>query len=168
MPTRRYVNTLIHDLNVLPAIKLSPLFNNEDNGLIRDLYGLFRHYAYFSIDDRTGLQLSQAESYDAHYTMLAKLQRTSLKHFKSKLTLLALSNYGSIDKRSELESHVAALTDQELSHLCSTLGLRTSYPAATKIAVDRSFLMEILLSMHERKKTFQEVVKDLSILPNEV
>ncbi|KAI9786178.1 MAG: hypothetical protein M1839_007588 [Geoglossum umbratile] len=167
LPTRRYVNTLIHDLNILPAIKLSPLFNNEENGLFRDLYGLLRHYAYFSIDDHTGLQLSQAASYDVHYAALAKLQRVSLKHFKSKLTILALSNYGSIDKGSELESHIAALTDQELSLLCSVLGLRISYPMDTRIVVDRSFLMEVLVSVHERKKTFQEVAKDLSILPNE-
>ncbi|KAH0565657.1 hypothetical protein GP486_000947 [Trichoglossum hirsutum] len=167
LPTRRYVNSLIHDLNVLPAMKLSPFFDDEENGLFRDLYALLRHYAYFSIDDHTGLQLSRAASYDAHCETLARLQRTSLKHFKDKLTILALSNYGSIDKRSELESYFTTLTDQELTDLCGALGLRVNYPAATGITVDRAFLMEVLVSVHERKKTFQEVAKDLSILPNE-
>ncbi|KAH0542174.1 hypothetical protein FGG08_003395 [Glutinoglossum americanum] len=167
LPTRRYVNSLIHDLNVLPAIRLSPLFNNEENGLLRDLYGLLQHYAYFPVDDQAGFQLSREQCYDAHCQMLARLQRASLKHFKSKLTTLALSNYGSIGKRSELESHFAALTNQELGDLCSVLDLRISYPTTTRVAVDRDFLVEVLVSVHERKKTFQETAKDLSVLPNE-
>ena len=56
LPTRRYVNTLLQDLHTLPAIRVSPTFNDEDNGLIRDLYALLKHYTYFSIDDHTGIQ----------------------------------------------------------------------------------------------------------------
>ena len=167
MPTRRYVNALIMDLHVLPALKLSPIFNEEGSSLLRDLAGLLRHYVYFSIDDHSGAQRSMDESYEVHCKTLAKLQRVAMKHFKSKLTILALSNYAAIDKRSDLDDQLSLLDDQELEELCNLMAYRTRYPKSTTVTVDREFLKEILVTSHERKKTFQEVAKDLSICPTE-
>ncbi|EAQ88946.1 hypothetical protein CHGG_05565 [Chaetomium globosum CBS 148.51] len=167
LPTRRYVNTLLQDMHVLPALSLSPVFNDEASGLLRELCSLFSHYTRFSVDDHSGAQLNLKEAYDRHCGALAKLQRTALKHFKEKLTLLALSNYGSIDKRAGLEGHLQSLTDEELAQLTGHLGLRTAYPESAKVPVDRKFLMEVLLWTFERQKTFQEAARDLSILPTE-
>ncbi|CAG8959382.1 hypothetical protein HYFRA_00001280 [Hymenoscyphus fraxineus] len=168
LPTRRYVNTLLRDLNVISVIRMSPVFNDEDNGLVRDLYSLLKHYTYFAIDDFTGMQHSRTTAYELHCATLASLQRVSLKHFKEKLTVLALSNYGSIDKRTELEDHLKALSDDEIIELCTLLDFRTSYPAPTKVVTDRQFLTEVLLSGHEKRKTFQETARDLSVLPTEL
>jgi intron-binding protein aquarius len=168
LPTRRYVNTLLQDLHTLPAIRMSQAFNDEDNGLLRDLYALLKHFTYFSIDDHTGIQHTSTEAYERHCATLASLQRIAIKHFKEKLTILALSNYASVDKRSELEGHLATLTDAEVTELCILLGLRTSYPSETKVVADRQFLNEVLLSSHEKRKTFQETARDLSILPTEL
>ena len=167
LPTRRYVNTLLQDLHVLSAFALSPLFNDEDNGLLRDLYSLLSHYTYFTIDDQTGAQQSKTEAYDRHCASLANLQRTALKHFKDKLTVLALSNYGSIDKREELANLLEPLADDELAQLSGYLGLRTSYPESTSLSVDRRFLIEALLSTFERRDTFQETAQKMSVLPTE-
>lgn len=103
-----------------------------------------------------------------HCLSLASLQRTALRHFKDKLTILALSNYGSIDKRRDLESHLDSLTDEEVIRLCELLDYRTSYPVSTKVIVNRHFLVEVLLAGHEKRKTFQETARDLSILPTEL
>lgn len=167
LPTRRYVNTLLQDLNILALIRLSPVFNRQANGLLRDLFVLFRHFVNFPIDDNTGLQYSRAQSYEKHYGTLARLQRTALKHFKSRLTILALSNYGAIDRREDLESQLSELTDEELEDLCSLLGFRSVYPATAHVEVTRALLMEVLVSAHERRKTFQEAVRDLSTQPTE-
>jgi intron-binding protein aquarius len=167
LPTRRYVNTLLQDLHILPAITLSPVYNDEANSLFRELCALFSHYTFFTVDDHSGQQLTKDETYDRHCATLAKLQRTALKHFKEKLTVLALSNYGSIDKRSGLEGLLEPLTDEELQQLTALLGLRTSYPDSTRVPVDRRFFMEVLLSTFERRKTFQEAARDLSVLPTE-
>ncbi|KAI1274811.1 hypothetical protein F5Y07DRAFT_372295 [Xylaria sp. FL0933] len=167
LPTRRYVNTLLQDLHILPALRLSPMFNDEDNALLRDQYALLNHYVHFSIDDQSGAQYSRTEAYDRHCVELGKLQRVALRHFKEKLTVLALSNYASIDKRNELENLLEVLTDNELIKLLSLLELRISYPESTNIVLDRQFLMEVLLSTFEKRKTFQETARDLSILPTE-
>lgn len=167
LPTRRYINTLIQDLHVTPAIKLSPMYNDEDNGLLRELFALFCHYTHFTIDDQTGVQLSRSEAYDRHCAALGKLQRASLKHFKEKLSVLALSNYGSIDKRSELASLLQPLDDGELEQLAFVLGFRTSYPSSVTMPVNRKLLMEVLLSSFERRKPFQEIARDMGIVPTE-
>lgn len=167
LPTRRYVNFIVKDLHILTAIKLSPLYANSENGLFRDLYALLAHYVNFSIDDHSGLQLSQEESRQIHNSDLAKLQRTAFKYYKDKLTILALANYGSIGQRDELATHITELTDEEVIHLCKLLGLRTEYPRNVVVPVDRMFLTEVLLAAHERRKTFQEQAKEMPVLPNQ-
>lgn len=167
LPTRRYVNTLLHDLNTMAVVRLSPMYNDENNGLLRDLHSLLSHYAYFSIDDHTGMQQTTEEAREQYCAHLATLQRAALKHFKEKLTILALSNYGSVGKREELEGHLSALWENELISLAQHLNLRVAYPESSKIIADRALLLEILISAHESKKTFQEVARDLSVLPTE-
>jgi len=143
------------------------MFNHAANGLLRDLFALFRHFVNFPIDDNNGAQHSRVQSHEKHSEDLARLQRTALKHFKSKLTILALANYGSIDRRKELETHLQPLTETELAELCTLLGFRTTYPAAAKVKGDRELFSEVLLSFHERRKTFQETIGSISILPTE-
>ncbi len=167
LPTRRYANTLLQDLHVLPCFALSPMFNDEDNSLLRDLHALLSHYTYFTVDDQTGVQLSAAEAYERHCARLGMLQRTAMKNFKEKLTVLALSNYGSIDQRAELEGLLEPLTGAEVVALCGFLDLRTGYPEPTGVPVGRKFLTEVLLSTFERRKTFQDSARELSILPTE-
>ena len=167
LPTRRYVNTLLKDLNVLALVTLSPAFNAQGNGLLRGLHTLLRHYVNFPINDITGVQLDHDRAFEVHHNKLAKLQRTSLKNFKSKLTVLALANYGSIDSRRDLQTHLEQLEDEELGKLCSLLGMRVEYPPAAEIQVDRCLLMEILVSTHEGTKPFQDSLKYMSILPTE-
>lgn len=167
LPTRRYVNTLLQDLNTLPVIRLSPLYRDDSNALLRDLHGLLTHYTYFSIDDHSGIQYTREEAHERHCADLASLQRTALKHFKDKLTILALSNYGSIEKRDDLEGHLESLSDEELTRLSELLDLRVSYPESS-ITNDRTLCMEVVISTFEKRKTFQETARELSILPTEV
>ena len=167
LPTRRYVNTLLLDLNILAVIRLSPVFNREENGLLRDLFLLLRHFMNFPIDDSTGAQLTHAQSLEKHCEQLACLQRTALKLFKPKLTILALSNYGSLGQRKELESHFRPLAESELAELCASLGFRTTYPPAANVLVGSDLQLEVLISAHERRKSFQETIRDLSTVPTE-
>ncbi|KAM3502169.1 hypothetical protein MY10362_005039 [Beauveria mimosiformis] len=167
LPTRRYFNALQHDLNLIPAIRLSPMYNDGANGLFRDLQALLAHFTYFSIDDQTGAQLTREEAYESHCKALGKLQRTALKYFKEKLTVLALSNYGSIDRREELNTLLETLSDDEVASLAGYLGIRTKYPEDLKLPSGRQLQIECMLSTFERKKTFQELAQTMSIVPTE-
>lgn len=167
LPTRRYVNTLLKDLNLLPVIRLSRLYRSPDNALFRDFYNLLKHFVNFAIDDYSGQALSPQEVYDIHCQELGQLQRTSMKHFRDKLMILALSNYGSIDQRAELEGQLSSLDDSELQSLCAHLGFRTNYPQQAQVTPDRALYLEILLFFYERKMPFQEAASHLSIVPTE-
>ncbi|KAF7559329.1 hypothetical protein G7046_g4827 [Stylonectria norvegica] len=167
LPTRRYVNTLLQDLHLVPALKLSPIYNDEGNILLRDLHTLLTHFAFFAIDDQTGAQLSRTEAYDIHCASLGKLQRVALRNFKEKLTVLALSNYGAIDKREELEALLAPLTDDETVQLVTLLDLRATYPESLQLPITRKFLLEVLLTTFERRKTFQESARNMGLVPTE-
>lgn len=167
LPTRRYVNTLLKDLNLLPIIRLSQLHRTPDNALFRDFYNLLKHFINFAIDDYSGDALSPQAIYDLHCHELAKLQRTAMKFFKEKLTILALSNLGSIEQRPELEGQLSSLDETELQNLCSQLGFRTTYPKSSNVNPDRQLFLEILLSFYERKLSFQEAVSQLKIVPTE-
>lgn len=167
LPTRRYVNTLLKDLNLLPLIRLSQLYRGPENALFRDLYNLLKHFVNFAIDDYSGEALSPQSVDDRHCKELARLQRTSMKFFKEKLMILALSNLGSIQQRSELEGQLSPLEESELQSLCSHLGFRTNYPKSSQISPSHQLYLEILLSFYERKPSFQEVTGQLSIVPTE-
>ncbi|THC95772.1 hypothetical protein EYZ11_004769 [Aspergillus tanneri] len=167
LPTRRYVNTLLKDLSLLPIIRLSRLYRAPENTLFRDFYSLLKHFVNFAIDDYTGEALSPQTVYDIHCQELAHLQRTSMKFFKDKLMILALSNYGSIGQRSELEGQLSSLEESELQSLCAHLGFRTTYPSQSQVTPDRLLYMEILLSFYERKMSFQEISSHLAIVPTE-
>jgi intron-binding protein aquarius len=167
MPTRRFVNAFLLDLNLLSAIRLSPMYADEDHGLFRDLYNLLRHFTYFPIEDQTGRQLSKPEYDQQHDAVLARLQRVGYAAFNEKLQLLALANYGSIGKREDLEGHLKALDDVELTQLCSLMGLRTEYPKSSYLVRDRAFFKEVLISTVEQRLTFKDIVREMSILPTE-
>ncbi|KAF2785958.1 P-loop containing nucleoside triphosphate hydrolase protein [Melanomma pulvis-pyrius CBS 109.77] len=167
LPTRRYVNSLLRDLNMLTAIRLSPTYADEDNGLFRDLFNLLSHFTYFPIEDQTGKQLSKLEYDQEHYASLAKLQRTGYAAFEEKLQLLALSHYGSIGNREELDGHLRVLDDSEVVQLCSLMNLRTEYPQSSFLVQDRAFFIEALVAVVEQRPTFKDAIRDLPVLPTE-
>jgi intron-binding protein aquarius len=168
LPTRKYTNALIIDLHVLVAVRLSPLYKDTKNQLFRDLVDQLDHYVHFAVNSYTSAPLSENEMHEIHCSELANLQRVAIQHFKEKLTVLALSNFASIDKRAELVESFAALTDDEIVQLCQHLNLRTTYPEGTTVDVDRTFLTEVLVGTFQRRESFTEKARKLNIYPNDV
>ena len=167
LPTRKYTNALILDLNVIVAIHLSPLYKDEKNQLFRDLVEQLDHYLHFAVNSYTSAPIADGEMQARHRGNLANLQRVAMSHFKEKLTVLALSNHAAIDKRGELIEALTDLTDDELGTLCDLLNLRTSYPSAD-IPVDRTFLFEVLVETFQKRESFIEQARKLNIYPNDV
>jgi intron-binding protein aquarius len=168
LPTRRYVNTLTKDLNVLPMLKLSRMFDGERNVLIRDQSLLLHHFIEFSVDDQSRQPFKSEASYDSHCLALFNLQNVAMKYYEGKLKVLALSNYASIAQRSGLESHLSALSDDELERLCSLLHLRTQYPSQANVPINRALRLETLLTAFERPLDLQSIVSHLSTMPTEI
>ena len=167
LPTRRYVNALIKDLNLLPILKLSRIFEDEGNLLIRDQTMLLQHFVEFATEDQGPNSFNPEASHKSHCQALANLQNVVMKHFGGKLKVLALSNYASIAQRAGLEPHLCSLLEEELERLCSLLNLRTQYPRQAGIPSGPRLYLETLLTAFERPVDFQSVVPHLSTLPTE-
>lgn len=169
LPTRRYINTLLQDLNLLPAIRLSPLYDEaSDAALPRDMHELLAHYTYFAIDDHSGKQLSRQEYEEAHNSRIARLQNVALQLHPEKLKILVLANYGSLAQREELSGHLTALTDVEIVDLCQELSILTQYPDKSRVVRDRTFYVETLVSYIERKPLYSDDIRNNHpILPTE-
>lgn len=167
LPTRRYTNPLMQDLNILPVLRTSAFHSRDEGALLCNLTDLLEHFQTFDIDDLGNTKSGSEGTRKAHYHALARLQKVAFQHFESKLKVLAFSNYGSINKRSELQSHFEPLTDTELQQLCSLLGIRTSYPASSGLTANRAVLLETLLSSFSQPQSFQDAVARLSVVPTD-
>jgi intron-binding protein aquarius len=168
LPTRRYVNTLIKDLNLLPVLHLSRMFEDERNVLIRDQALLLQHFVGFAVDDHGAQSFNPKNSYESHCKALSNLQRVAMKQFEEKLKLLALSNYASIADRSGLEPHLETLSENELERLCSLLDLRTQYPRQANVPPGPRLHIETLLVALKRPLDFKSMLSHFSPLPTEV
>ncbi|SMR48831.1 unnamed protein product [Zymoseptoria tritici ST99CH_1E4] len=166
LPTRRYVNTLLHDLNLLTVIKLSPVFQDEES--LREMYTLLEHYSLFPIEDQTGRQLGRQEYEGEQNARISRLQKAAQKLQPEKLKILVLQNFGALSQRAELQGHLEALADAELIALCQEMDLRTlEYPESSLLVRDRAFLVESLVSSLEARPYFTEELRHLPILPSE-
>jgi intron-binding protein aquarius len=167
LPTRRYTNALIKDLNLLTILRLSHIFEDERNSLIRDQSELLGLFIQFSVDEQGGQSFKSKASYDLHCQALFNLQKEAMKHFEGKLKVLALSNCESVARRSELESHLSPLSVEELERLCSLLYLRTQYPRQVNLSPSGRLYLETLLAAFEPPLDAQSLGSRFSILPTE-
>jgi intron-binding protein aquarius len=169
LPTRRYVNTLLQDLNLIPAVRLSPLFDDSsEDCLLRDMFNLLSHYTHFPIDDHSGKQLSRQQFEAAHNAQISRLQKVALTLHPEKLKILILANFGSLAERAELSGHLEPLSDTELEELAQHLSIRTQYPDKSLVVRDRQFFMEVLISPIERRPFYaDEIQQNRPILPTE-
>ncbi|KAL9058335.1 MAG: hypothetical protein Q9162_001790 [Coniocarpon cinnabarinum] len=166
-PTRRYVNTLLKDMNILLVLRQSRICVGKAGSLMRDFTALLQHYIRFPLDDHSGRLRSAKEEADLHSAHISELQRIALKHFKERLNLLALSNQGALQQRQELLSHLEGLDDSEVEHLAQYLGIRTSYASVPSLICDRKFILELIITSYEKQSTYQQELKSLRVLPNE-
>lgn len=168
LPTRRYVNTLLQDLQLIPATKLSPIYQDgDDSALLRDMLQLLRHFTYFPIDDQSGKQLSRLQYDESQNARVAQLQNVALKQQPDKLKILVLTNYGSLAQREELLGHTKALNDAEFVELCHLLDLRTNYSDNSAVVLDRAFFDEVLASHIESNPFYSETIRETALLPTE-
>ena len=77
---------------------------------------LFHFYQYFPIDDHTGQPVSDTEMVALQYSRLTQLQRLFFKYHPA-LRELALSNCGTLQKRSVLKPALQGLDFAELQKL---------------------------------------------------
>lgn len=167
LPTRRYLNFLILDMQLVACIRLSVVYMAEESLVLRRQTEMLQSLVNVAVDDHTGLPLSIDEFNQQHSERLTNLQEICFEHFRDKLALLAVSNHGALDSREEFSTHLARLNDNEIRQLCELLHLKINYSHDIGLPMTRALFTESLLNLYGRGRTFQEQAIDLVLLPTE-
>ncbi|KAK2567367.1 RNA helicase aquarius [Acropora cervicornis] len=159
----RFMELLI-DLEV--KCHLSQLAKRETEGrLFKQLLDMLKFYTGFEINDVTGMALTDHEMVDIHYTKMASLQRAVFKYFPE-LHDFAMSNIASIDTREALLHHFGSLSNKTLHEVAAYLKLLPS-PDEAGVESNREFLLEMLVSRHERRLSQIDAINEMPLYPTE-
>ncbi|XP_062502366.1 RNA helicase aquarius-like [Corticium candelabrum] len=168
LPTRRFFNTVLDDNHLVIRCRLSALSHRQPEGrLFNQMLDMLKFYAGFEINDQTGLALTDHDMLDIHYDKITSLQRVTFKHFEE-LKYFAMSSVAEIDKRDSLLKHFKPLTNATLhkiaAHLCLLPQPDTQMEKET---YSTNFLVELLVSRHERRISQIEALNEMPLYPTE-
>jgi intron-binding protein aquarius len=128
---------------------------------------ILKFYTGFEINDQTGLALTDHNMLDNHYNSITSLQRAAFKHFEE-LQYFAMSNVASIDKRESLLKHFKPLTNTTLHRIAAHLCLLPQPSSQLdKEQYPTDFLLELLVSRHERRLSQIEAINEMPLYPTE-
>ncbi|XP_055013721.1 LOW QUALITY PROTEIN: RNA helicase aquarius [Boleophthalmus pectinirostris] len=167
LPTRRWFNTVLDDSHLVVHCHLSGLTQREKEGhLFCQLLDMLKFYAGFEINDQTGNALTQKEMTTLHYDRIISLQRAAFAHFPELLDF-ALSNVAAVDTRESLKKHFGNLSPNKLHQVASYLCLLPELAEGQDTSYDKDFLLELLVSRHERRISQIEQLNLMPLYPTE-
>ena len=167
LPTRRWFNTILDDSHLLVHCYLSNLVHREEDGhLFSQLLDMLKFYTGFEINDQTGNALTENEMTTIHYDRITSLQRAAFAHFPE-LYDFALSNVAEVDTRESLVKFFGPLSSNTLHQVASYLCLLPTLPKAEDTTFDKEFLLELLVSRHERRISQIQQLNQMPLYPTE-
>ncbi|KAB0406793.1 hypothetical protein E2I00_014852, partial [Balaenoptera physalus] len=167
LPTRRWFNTILDDSHLLVHCYLSSLVRREEDGhLFSQLLDMLKFYTGFEINDQTGNALTENEMTTIHYDRITSLQRAAFAHFPE-LYDFALSNVAEVDTRESLIKFFGPLSSNTLHQVASYLCLLPTLPKGEDTTSDKEFLLELLVSRHERRISQIQQLNQMPLYPTE-
>ncbi|XP_023807311.1 intron-binding protein aquarius isoform X2 [Oryzias latipes] len=167
LPTRRWFNTMLDDSHLVVSCQLSGLLKRETEGhLFCQLLDMLKFYSGFEINDQTGNALTQKEMTTLHYDKITSLQRAAFSHFPE-LNDFAMSNVAAVDTRETLTKHFGHLSPNMLHRVASYLCLLPELPEGQDTTIEKDFLLELLVSRHERRISQIEQLNQMPLYPTE-
>ncbi|NXW09774.1 AQR helicase, partial [Fregetta grallaria] len=167
LPTRRWFNTVLDDSHLVVHCYLSSLAKREKEGhLFCQLLDMLKFYTGFEINDQTGNALTENEMTTIHYDRITSLQRAAFAHFPE-LYDFALSNVAAVDTRDSLVKLFGPLSSSILHQVASYLCLLPPLPAGEDSGYEKEFLLELLVSRHERRISQIQQLNQMPLYPTE-
>ncbi len=166
LPTRRFFNTVMDDAHVVVKSRMAPLYKREEGKLFVQLLEMLIFYAGFEINEQSGEALTDHEMTNIHYNRITSLQKAVFKHFPE-LNKFALTNVASIDTRKGLMEHFTPLSNRKLHELAAYLNLLPAPEEGKENTYSTEFLIELLVSRHERRPSQLEALNEMPLYPTE-
>ncbi|XP_023370052.1 intron-binding protein aquarius [Otolemur garnettii] len=127
---------------------------------------MLKFYTGFEINDQTGNALTENEMTTIHYDRITSLQRAAFAHFPE-LYDFALSNVAEVDTRGSLVKCFGPLSSNTLHQVASYLCLLPTLPKNEDTTFDKEFLLELLVSRHERRISQIQQLNQMPLYPTE-
>ncbi|XP_023721856.1 RNA helicase aquarius [Cryptotermes secundus] len=169
LPTRRFFNTVLDDCHVVVRCHLSHLPRLPEGNLFAQLLDMLKFYSRFEISDETGDPLTDHDMTEIHYSRIKSLQKAAFAKFPD-LRDFSLANVASVDTREALLKHFGPLSQEKLRSIATYLNL---VPPPDKAEVedwfrfDNDFLLELLVSRHERRASQLQALNEMPLYPTE-
>ncbi|XP_077992997.1 RNA helicase aquarius-like [Glandiceps talaboti] len=164
LPARRFFNAVLDNAHLVVKCRLSKLAKRKEGKLFTQLLDSLKFYAGFEIDERTGEALTDHDMTNVHYDRITSLQRGAFKYFPE-LKKFSMANVGSIDTRKKLQAHFEPLSTEKLHEIAAYLHLVP--PVESGENFDNEFLLELLVSRHERRPSQLEALNQMPLYPTE-
>eukprot|EP00795_Rhopilema_esculentum_P003100 gene3100-1391_t len=149
LPTRRFVNVLLDDHHLV-------------------LVDALNFYSRFEINEHTGTALTDHEMSSLHCEKITSLQRAAFKHLRDDLLDFCMGNVASVDKRESLTKLLGVLSKKKLHTLAEHLKLVPERKSVPKdVSFGKSFLLELLVSRHQKRQSQIEVLNGTPYYPTE-
>ncbi|RZF44564.1 hypothetical protein LSTR_LSTR001322 [Laodelphax striatellus] len=169
LPTRRFFNTVMDDCHLVVRCYLSKMVEREDGNLFSKLLEMLKFYSRFEISDETGDPLTDHDMTQIHYSNITSLQRAAFAKFPD-LRSFSLANVACVDTREKLMKHFGPLSQQKLREIAQYLNLVPTPERSEKenwFRYDYEFLLELLISRHERRPSQLEELNAMPLYPTE-
>jgi intron-binding protein aquarius len=167
-PTRRYVNILLEDHQVIMLSQMSPLFKIPEGTLFRRLLETLQRYIFFPVNDFSAAAYTDLEQTSQQYTKLTFLQELGYQQFPQELKELALSNLSSLLEEKNLKTHLKNLSVQQLHKLCDLLHLRTSEKSIFNIDIEeREYYVSLICHFFSKRESEIDFINKEVLLPDE-
>ncbi|KAK9877997.1 hypothetical protein WA026_020211 [Henosepilachna vigintioctopunctata] len=167
LPTRRFFNTVLDDCHLVVRCQISPLIKRREGHLFSQLLNNLKFYSRFEISDETGDPLTDHDMVQIQYNNITSLQKVIFSKFPD-LYNFSLANVASINTRKSLLKHLEPMDSNSLHLIASYLSL-VAPPGkeSTSCEVNKEFLIELLVSRHERRISQLDALNEMPLYPTE-
>ena len=166
LPTRRFFNTILDDSQLLVKCSLSLLSKRDEGKLFNELLDQLRFYARFEISDESGDPLDDKQMMALHYDRITSLQKAVFSKFPE-MRKFALATVASIDDRENLIKHFEGLSKETLYDIAEYLFLVPEKSAGNLELYTHEFLLELLISRHEKRDSQLQALNEMPLYPTE-
>lgn len=132
LPTRRFLRTLLDDLNIITSTKLSYYYKSSvsaeknesasSSSLIVHLTEILDKYMNFPFHDQTGKAALPQEITTRYYSRVHQLQQIAYNHYFEELKDLVFSSIGRLLKEETLRKHFLPLSLSQVIDIVIKLG----------------------------------------------
>jgi len=167
LPTRRCFNAVMDDCHLVTRCHLSALNQRPEGKLFTQLLDMLKFYSRFEINDQTGAPLTDHDMMEIHYNKITALQKAAFVKYPE-LRQFVMANVASVNTRQALHKHFQSLSTTVLQEIAAYLKLLPPPGQAPSTDEnDKEFLLELLISRHEKRSSQLEALNEMPLYPTE-